>query len=174
MGGVSVRRRGVAGPERHHPVGHASTKTIGDLSRRTGRPYDRRTSVTMTDSVHTAVAARPQTLASDRLLARLNELRETGLIRLDTEETSALAAALDGIVVDSVDLFGSRVEPGSRGGDIDILVMTTNKPLEISRRISIRFFARCEQKIDVAVMDESQMTPAQKAFVDGTRRVRVA
>jgi hypothetical protein len=100
-------------------------------------------------------------------------LRDSGAVRLDAQEAEALAAALDGIPADALDIFGSRVEPGSRGGDIDILLFTAAGPLETARHVSIRFFSCCEEKLDVVVIDERRMTPAQKAFVDSVRRVRI-
>jgi hypothetical protein len=115
----------------------------------------------------------PQRLTAAGLRLRLQMLRDSGAVRLDAREAEALAAALDGIPADALDVFGSRVEAGSRGGDIDILLFTAAAPLETARHVSIRFFSRCEEKLDVVVMDERRMTPVQKAFVDSVRRVRI-
>ena len=48
-------------------------------------------------------------------------LSQAGRVRLDTEEIDALAYALDGLAPERVALFGSRVEPDRRGGDVDLL-----------------------------------------------------
>jgi hypothetical protein len=105
---------------------------------------------------------------------RLRVLRAAGQVRLDDLEVLGLAAALEGIEADAIDLFGSRVDPSARGGDIDVLVMTAAPSLETARRISTRFFTRCEERIDVCVIDPTRVTEAQKAFVSQLRRVRVA
>ncbi|MGI9178034.1 MAG: hypothetical protein ACR2IT_09285, partial [Pirellulales bacterium] len=72
----------------------------------------------------TTAAAAPH-LSADACVQSLRRLRKSGLVRLDDEETLALAAALDGVEAHSIELFGSRTDPASRGGDIDILVLST-------------------------------------------------
>ncbi|MFN9368652.1 MAG: hypothetical protein ACK6CT_07770 [Planctomycetia bacterium] len=106
--------------------------------------------------------------------ARLHGLRAAGLVRLDDVELLGLAEALAGTEADAIELVGSRVDATARGGDIDLLVMTAAPSLETARRISNRFFARCEERIDVIVIDPLRMTAAQEAFVSQLRRVRVA
>lgn len=104
----------------------------------------------------------------------LGRLREQGRVRLDDVETTALAGALDGVVAESVELFGSRTEPFGRGGDIDLLILSSGPRLETARRVSSRFFMGCEERIDVVVLDPKTLTAAEDAFVRSLRRVRIA
>ena len=94
------------------------------------------------------------------------------LVRAVTS-AAALAAAVDGIVAESVELFGSRTDPASRGGDIDVLILTSAPRFETSRCVSSRFFMHCEERIDVVVLDPDRRTPAEDAFLQSLRRVRI-
>lgn len=104
----------------------------------------------------------------------LEHLRSLGLVRLDNTEITAVAAAIDGIAAQSVELFGSRTDPAGRGGDIDLLILSSAPPFETARRASSRFFMNCEERIDVVVLDPDNLTPAEAAFLHSIRRVRVA
>lgn len=108
------------------------------------------------------------------LASRLAELRRTRRIRLDDAEADALVAALDGVPADRAELFGSRTRPDARGGDIDVLLLASGAPQEVARTVRCRFFAACEEKIDVVVLDPEALTPLQEAFVNGLDRVRIA
>jgi hypothetical protein len=103
----------------------------------------------------------------------LEPLRAAGLVRLDDAEAAALAASLDGVVAGSVELFGSRTDPASRGGDIDLLILTAAPRFETARRVSTVFFADCEERIDVVVLDPDRLTAAEDAFLRSLRRVRI-
>jgi hypothetical protein len=118
-----------------------------------------------------AVTIPPQSAASFE--RSLRPLRSAGLVRLDDVEAAALAAAVDGIVAESVELFGSRTDPASRGGDIDVLILTSAPRFETSRCVSSRFFMHCEERIDVVVLDPDRRTPAEDAFLQSLRRVRI-
>lgn len=95
-------------------------------------------------------------------------------MRLDEEEINALAYALKGVSTESINLFGSRVEPERRGGDIDLLVLTRAPAFETAQDIAIRFFSRCEEKIDVVVMNPNQLTPEQADFLSRINRIEIA
>ena len=103
---------------------------------------------------------------------RLNALRQTGAIRLDAEEATALEAALEGISGEAW-LFGSRVDPRRRGGDVDILLLTDQPGFETSQAVATRFFARCEERIDVIVFNPAQLSDEQQAFLRHIKRVRL-
>lgn len=94
-------------------------------------------------------------------------------VRLDAEESAALAEALRD-VSGEVWLFGSRTHPSRRGGDIDVLVLTDQPAFETSRAIATRFFARCEEKIDVIVLDPAHLSPEQSDFLARISKVRIA
>jgi len=93
--------------------------------------------------------------------------------RLDAEEIAALKEALRD-VRGEVWLFGSRIDPSRRGGDIDILVLTDQPAFETSHTIATRFFSRCEEKIDVIVLDPARLSPDKSDFLARIDRVRIA
>jgi predicted nucleotidyltransferase len=103
----------------------------------------------------------------------LRSLRAAGHLRLDDVEIAVLAAAVDGVAADSVELFGSRTDPASRGGDIDLLILTRAPRFETARQASRRFFTHCEERIDVVVLDPDRLTAAEDAFLRSLRRVRI-
>ena len=105
---------------------------------------------------------------------RLTSLKEAGRARLDKEEINPLAYALKGVCAESIHLFGSRVAPERRGGDIDLLVLTSAPAFETAQNIAIRFFSRCEEKIDVVVMNPNQLTPEQADFLSRISRIGIA
>lgn len=103
----------------------------------------------------------------------LSSLRAAGLVRLDDAEAAALAAAIDGVAAEAVELFGSRTDSASRGGDIDLLILTSAPRFETARQVSRRFFTHCEERIDVVVLDPDRLTSAEAAFLRSLRRVRI-
>lgn len=104
----------------------------------------------------------------------LNVLSQAGRVRLDTQEIDALAYALEGLGPERVALFGSRVEPDRRGGDVDLLILSDAPAYELSKRVATRFFSRCEEKIDVVVLPAHGATPGQQAFLDSIKSVDLA
>lgn len=100
-------------------------------------------------------------------------LRAENAVRLDAEEAAALAEALAEAPGEAW-LFGSRLDPARRGGDIDVLVLTDAPAFETSQRIATRFFSRCEEKIDVVVMDPARLTAEQAEFLVRIRKTRIA
>ena len=107
----------------------------------------------------------------NRIHQTLNVLSQAGRVRLDTEEIDALAYALEGLTPARVALFGSRAEPGRRGGDVDLLILSDAPAYELSKRVATRFFSRCEERIDVVVMPAHGATPEQQAFLDSINSV---
>lgn len=85
--------------------------------------------------------------------------------RIDSLERQALDFALAGEAVDAAYIFGSRVDARRRGGDVDLLVYSREDPFVLSRRIATRFFSRCEEKIDVVVVDPQNLRDDERAFV---------
>lgn len=112
-----------------------------------------------------------QAMNRQELAARLDVLRRSGTVRLDDEESEALAYALDNVPASEIALFGSRVEPGRRGGDIDVLVRTDEPAFETSQAVAVRFFSRCEEKIDVVVLRPGAITPEQQEFLSRIHKV---
>ena len=93
-------------------------------------------------------------------------------MRLDAEQTSALEYALN-LVTDEVYLFGSRLDPAKKGGDIDLLVFSKQDSFQLSQQITLRFFEKCEEKIDVVVMDPNRLTDEQQAFLNLIEKQRL-
>ena len=93
-------------------------------------------------------------------------------MRLDAEQTSALEYAL-GLITDEVYLFGSRLDPAKKGGDIDLLVFSKQDSFQLSQQITLRFFEKCEEKIDVVVMDPNRLTDEQQAFLNLIEKQRL-
>ena len=93
-------------------------------------------------------------------------------MRLDAEQTSALEYALN-LVTDEVYLFGSRLDPSRKGGDIDLLVFSKQDSFQLSQQITLHFFEKCEEKIDVVVMDPSRLTEEQQAFLNLIEKQRL-
>ena len=107
------------------------------------------------------------------LVDRLEALRRTRQVRLEAEESAALAYALSAAPPGEIALFGSRVEPNRRGGDIDVLLLTDAPAFETSQEMAVRFFSRCEEKLDVVVINPNTITPEQQDFLDRITRVRL-
>ena len=93
-------------------------------------------------------------------------------MRLDSEQTSALEYALN-LVTDEVYLFGSRLDSSRKGGDIDLLVFSKQDSFQLPQQITLRFFEKCEEKIDVVVMDPSRLTDEQQAFLNLIEKQRL-
>jgi predicted nucleotidyltransferase len=93
-------------------------------------------------------------------------------IRLDKTEEAALKDALSD-VNDEVYVVGSRLRPESKGGDIDLVIFSGQNSLELSRKITRRFFLKCEESIDVMVFDKKNLTDEQKAFLSSLSLVRI-
>jgi len=86
-------------------------------------------------------------------------------MRLDEEEKLALKYALEGIKGE-VYLFGSRIDDSRKGGDIDILIFSEAEAYRLSQNVSVKFFKKCEEKIDVIVIDKNNLSKEQQAFLN--------
>lgn len=94
-------------------------------------------------------------------------------MRLSDVERRALRHAMRDVEYE-VAIFGSRVDDSKRGGDIDLLVvapgLAADKRLKLSLRMAVAFRSVCDAKIDVHVIDPSNLTAAEEAFL-GTIRL---
>lgn len=55
-----------------------------------------------------------------------------------------------------------------------MLILTREPAFETSRKVAMRFFSMCEEKIDVVVFDPEQLTAEQTDFISRINRVRLA
>jgi predicted nucleotidyltransferase len=78
--------------------------------------------------------------------------------RLSEKEKKALKSALQDFEGE-VYLFGSRLDPHKRGGDIDILLRPRRKTgrYELKTQIVSRFQRALEQSLDVVVYDDQNV-----------------
>lgn len=82
---------------------------------------------------------------------------ENSRFRLSEREYRALIHAIHDID-GKVFLFGSRLDPDARGGDIDILVlprMESSSSIRMAIDIEREFWKQCEQKLDVVIWDDT-------------------
>lgn len=93
-------------------------------------------------------------------------------MRLDELEKSALDKAI-AMVEGQVFVFGSRVDDQAKGGDIDLLIFSSQNPLLLSLQVSREFTMICDEKIDVVVMDEHNLTVEQQAFLNTINKQRI-
>jgi len=80
-------------------------------------------------------------------------------IRLSDEEISTLKSSLKTLSADAeLYLFGSRVDENKRGGDIDLLIVSSVLDIKDLRKIRLDFFEKFgEQKMDI-VLDDGNFT----------------
>ncbi|MFT4926929.1 MAG: putative nucleotidyltransferase [Phenylobacterium sp.] len=86
-------------------------------------------------------------------------------MRLDKLEKHALDKAIEN-VAGQVYMFGSRVNEKAKGGDIDLLIFSQQDSLTLSLKVAREFTLLCDERIDVVVMDDQNLTPEQKAFLN--------
>ena len=82
-------------------------------------------------------------------------------MRLSEEERALLKDELAKISPDAkIYLFGSRVDDGKRGGDIDLLIVSKQLKKRDLRRLRLAFYERFgEQKVDILLEDGSFTDP---------------
>lgn len=94
--------------------------------------------------------------------------------RLDTIQKMALETALDRVDA-TVYLFGSRVNPKARGGDVDILLVLNGENPDIFQtmmQVTKKYQNVCDEKIDVLVYPlMSKLNKEQQVFFDSIDKV---
>lgn len=93
-------------------------------------------------------------------------------MRLNSLQKTAIEEAIRDLNVEAF-LFGSRVDPKKRGGDVDLLLFSNDDPFEISRKVTVRYQMICDEKIDVIVMDPNNLSNEQKNFLSLIEKVKL-
>lgn len=93
-------------------------------------------------------------------------------MRLNKQEIEALEKAIE-MINGEVYLFGSRVDDSKKGGDIDILILTSGNLLQISLDVERKFQMICDEKIDVVVMNPDAMSEEQQEFLKEIEKIRI-
>lgn len=95
-------------------------------------------------------------------------------LRLSATEHQALAAATREIEGE-VFIFGSRVDPNRRGGDIDLLILApginADQRYRLSLDVAVAFRMQCDEKIDVVVFDPTNLSDDERDFLSTIDRV---
>jgi predicted nucleotidyltransferase len=93
-------------------------------------------------------------------------------VRLNKSQIDALINSIKGIC-DEAYIFGSRADLSKKGGDIDLLVFAKNNAYDLSKTIRRNYFKEFEEKIDVVVFDNSNLTELQSAFLNTIKKVKI-
>ena len=110
--------------------------------------------------------------STERIFKEILQVEMLENVRIDAAEKAAIIHAIKDLDED-VYMFGSRLDKLKRGGDIDLLIYSSQNGLELSEKVSRRFFMECEEKIDVIVFDKDNLTKEQKAFVNTLKTLRI-
>lgn len=98
------------------------------------------------------------------LLQKGNSKGRTNIMRLSPEQIKVLKDKAKTLSSDAeIYLFGSRVDDAQKGGDIDLLVVSTDMTQKDLRHLRIEFFKHFgEQKIDIVLDDGQFKSPFTK------------
>ncbi len=90
-------------------------------------------------------------------------------MRLSEHQVTTIKAEIQ--KVDStakIYLFGSRVDDNARGGDIDILVLSSHIDFSEKIQIQAQLFTKLdEQQIDLLIAENTEKTFVKLALLDG-------
>jgi hypothetical protein len=64
------------------------------------------------------------------------------------------------------------VDDQRRGGDIDLLILSSAPASELSQRVTARYQMACDEKIDVVVIDPARASAEQLAFLQSVHKQR--
>jgi predicted nucleotidyltransferase len=92
-------------------------------------------------------------------------------MRLKDSEIAAIRSTIQDLDKDAqIYLFGSRVDDGKKGGDIDLLVMSARLAREDKRAIRMRLYELIgEQKIDIVIAGDDADPFVKLALETGVR-----
>lgn len=78
-------------------------------------------------------------------------------MRLSLDQQTSIKKVINNFDSDAkIYLFGSRVDPSKRGGDIDLLVISKTITEKNRREIKLKFYDELgEQKIDLIIADNT-------------------
>lgn len=92
-------------------------------------------------------------------------------MRLKDSEIAAIRSTIQNLDRDAqIYLFGSRVDDGKKGGDIDLLVMSAKLVREDKRAIRMKLYELIgEQKIDILIASDDADPFVKLALDTGVR-----
>ena len=70
-------------------------------------------------------------------------------------------------------LFGSRTDDDKKGGDIDLLILSTEFTQEAGEQLKRQFYLQLDSKLDVVVFDPKNLTAVQQAFINTLNKIRL-
>lgn len=70
-------------------------------------------------------------------------------------------------------LFGSRVDDEKKGGDIDLLILSSEFTPEAGEYLKHQFFLQLDSKLDVVVFNPNNLTTEQQAFMNTLNKIRL-
>jgi uncharacterized protein len=112
---------------------------------------------------------------------RIEALCQTGynrIVRLSKRQREALFGALQEIELPpgtEVYLFGSRVEPNRRGGDVDVLIVgEIQDTYSTEQRLRRAYQSRLDERLDVVILNRSNPDPDKALFVRTLETERIA
>ncbi len=93
-------------------------------------------------------------------------------IRLYDDERIVLLKLLKSIKGE-VYLFGSRVDEQRKGGDIDLLILSSDNPVVIADQLKTQFFLALDSKLDVVVFNPTKLSAEQSSFINTLNKIRL-
>lgn len=70
-------------------------------------------------------------------------------------------------------LFGSRADGQKTGGDIDLLILSAEEPVQLADQLRLVFLFELDSKLDVIVLDPAKLSVEQTAFISTLNKIRL-
>ena len=93
-------------------------------------------------------------------------------MRLYDDEKTLLLRLLKQ-VKGEVYLFGSRVDEQKTGGDIDLLILSSEEPAQLAEQLKLAFLYELDSRLDVIVLNPNKLSTEQAAFINTLNKVRL-
>jgi predicted nucleotidyltransferase len=94
--------------------------------------------------------------------------------RLDDEQKAGLKNLFSFMLEnETAFLFGSRVDLSKKGGDVDILIFSERNYHDLSLLLTVKYQDICDERIDVVVMNPSNLKKENISFLKMITKVRI-